>query len=126
MTEILKGTGLNPLKQGESITPREIFNPLIENSDQNTEALDEQMKGYFNLNAYLKDYSMTFKLVDAVKLIPTNRVWPGMIFRFLSPSGKYVDYMYHGKHSGVIDSESINNLLLWIPREADIIDGGVW
>lgn len=126
MSDILKKSGLNQLKQGDSVIPRDIFNSLIENSDQNTEALDEQLKGFFNLNTYQGDYGTRFELDEALSLVPKNRVWPGMILRFLSKSGHYVDYIFTGQFSGKVKPDIIENVSLWVPREADVIDGGVW
>lgn len=118
MTKIIKKTGLTALKEGESAVLRDILNPLIENSDQTSEELEGVMKGFFNLNTYLSDYSTRFTLPGAIKATPLNRIWPGIVFRFLSETGKYVSYIFQGG-----EVEDLNN---WIPQEANIIDGGVW
>jgi len=116
--ELIGQTGLI-FKSGQKLSSSDLskMNSTI-NSLVN--AVNYLLKGIYNLNQEINDFERKFNLDEAIKLVSRARRSKGMKIRFLSNSGKYVEYSYIGESLELSDFINESN---WVDN-IGFIDGG--
>ena len=114
----IKKTGLS-FDRGVKLTANDLS---IMNNTINAlvDAVNSLIMARFDVNQETKDYNRKYTLSAAVEAISGTRRQLGMIIRFLSTSGCYVEYSYVGKSLNDSEFKDTNN---WITG-VEVVDGG--
>lgn len=119
--DLLNKTGVPIKNLGEELDFQEINN--MNSSINNTvNVVNSNLMDYCNVNQEVKDYTRTFELSEAVKLVPKNRRSPGFKLKYLSSDNSYKEYIYCNTVVTDSDWEQKDNWKL----SFNGIDGGEW
>lgn len=119
--DLLNKTGVPIKNLGEDLDYQEINN--INSSVNSTiDVVNLNLMDYCNINQELKDYTRTFKLSEAIRLVPKSRRFPGFKLKYLSSDNSYKEYIYSNTIVTDSDWEQEDNWKL----SFNIIDGGEW
>jgi hypothetical protein len=116
--ELIGQTGLI-FKSGQKLSSSDL-SKMNNTINSLVNAVNYLLKGIYNLNQELNDFERCFNLDEAISLVSGTRRAKGMKIRFLSNSGKYVEYSYVGDSLELADFTNENN---WVDN-IGFIDGG--
>jgi hypothetical protein len=115
--ELIEKTGVPKKNPGDGLSAKEI-NAINTTVNNTVDVANVYLKDYCNANTEL-GISTELTLEEAISSVPEDRKSKGMVVRFLSTDGAWVQYSYIG--SNVSNWMDIDN---WAPGTA--IDGGEW
>ena len=122
--ELLNKSGVDKKASGDGLSHQDI-NAINSTANSAIEAINESvLMNFCNINSEVNDYTRSFTLLTAVKVVPKSRRRPGMKIRYLNPEGVYSEYIYTGK-STVISDEEWEKELNW-SISLTCLDGGEW
>jgi hypothetical protein len=78
------------------------------------------MLACFDVNQELNDFTRTFTLSQAIKIVSHSRRQRGMKIRFLRESGLFAEYSYRGASLSDSDFQDGEN---WVSG-IEVVDGG--
>lgn len=84
-------------------------------------AVNNILKGSYDVNLEIKDFSRKLSLSEAINLVSKNRRSLGMKIRYLALNDCYAEYSYIGTTLEDSDWMDENN---WSYRQDNIVDGG--
>lgn len=119
---LVEETGVPIKGVGSPLSSKEV-NQI--NTTLNTEVAvgNAFLKNECFINAEIGNYVRQYSLLDALKIVPTDRRTPGMKIKFRNSQGTFSEYIYCGDAVSTEDWENTDN---WRSDTSAFIDGGEW
>lgn len=122
--ELLNKSGVALKSSGDGLSHQDV-NAINSTANLAVGAInDAVLMNFCNINSEVNDYTRSFTLSTAVKVVPKSRRRPGLKIRYLNSEGIYSEYIYTGKNS-VISDEEWEREFNWSISFTSI-DGGEW
>ena len=117
MENLINSTGVPTKKTGDGLKSTEV-NAINNETNNAIKVSNIYLKDRCNINIETSNLEKTWKLSDAIELVPSYRRNASLEVKFLGESGDWEVWEFLGG--------DYNDLSSWVSIGTNIIDGGIW